>query len=192
MVHTGELTLTRPTSDRGAAPTIEQLVAEYQDRLLNFVARMLGNREDAEEVVQDTFAKADRALRRATPDRPIDPTAAWFYTIALNTTRNRLRRHRLATVAVEQAENLSDPAGRPDYGDPAELTGQQETRRQIEAALKRLPAHQRAPVILRFVEELSYEEIAAVLGCPVGTAKSHVHRGTRRLRRELAETGGKE
>lgn len=183
---------TRPAKSSEPLPSIELLVAEYQDRLLNFVARMLGNREDAEEVVQDTFAKADRALRRATAERPIDPTAAWLYTIALNTTRNRLRRRRLATVEVEQALDLALPAESRRHLDPAEVADRNETRRWLEAAIARLPDHQRAPIVLRFIEDLSYEEIATVLKCPVGTAKSHVHRGTRRLRRELARIGGEE
>ncbi|HEX2173692.1 MAG TPA: sigma factor, partial [Dehalococcoidia bacterium] len=86
------------------ATGIEGWVDLYQDRLLTFVARMLGSREDAEEVVQDTFAKADRAISRATPERPIEPTAAWFYTIALNTARNRRRRRRLPTVPVDKVK----------------------------------------------------------------------------------------
>ncbi len=174
------------------APAIEELVAEYQDRLLNFVVRLLGSREDAEEIVQDTFAKADRALRRATPEKPIDPTAAWFYTIALNTARNWVRRRRPVTVPVDRAADLAQPTGWRGYGDPEEAARLSETSRQLEAALLRLPRHQRAPIVLRFIEDLSYQEIATVLGCPVGTVKSHVHRGTRRLRRELAEVGYRE
>ena len=203
MAANGKATVTRSAtwsgiqSDRGdrpsqLVPTLEQLVETYQDRLFNFVVRLLGSRADAEEVVQDTFAKADRALRRATSARPIDPTAAWFYTIALNTARNRLRRRRLATVPVDQAVDLAQPAGWRGYGNPEEAARLGETRRQLEAALLRLPRHQRAPIVLRFIEDLSYEEIATVLGCPIGTVKSHVHRGTRRLRRELAEIGYQE
>ena len=171
------------------AQGIDEWVEVYQERLLNFAARLLGNREDAEEVVQDTFAKADRALRRATPDRPIEPTSAWFYTITLNTARNRRRRRRLVTVDVADVGNLVEGSS---AGNPEEAADRRETRRQIEQALARLPDHQRAPVILRFLEDLAYEEIAVILHCPVGTAKSHVHRGVRRLRREWEDIGGKE
>lgn len=185
----GSQLVVEPVTRDQVAPSIEELVDRYQDRLLNFAVRLLGSREDAEEVVQDTFAKADRALRRATLDRPIDPTAAWFYTIALNTVRNRRRRRRLVTVAVEEVGALVD---RDVSGDPERMAARRETRRQVERALAGLPDHQRVPVILRFIEDLSYDEIAAIVGCPVGTAKSHVHRGIRRLRRAWEEDGGEE
>lgn len=181
--------MVEPAARECLAPPIEALVDLYQDRLLNFAVRLLGSREDAEEVVQDTFAKADRALRRVTADRPIDPTPAWFYTIALNTARNKRRRRRLATVAVE---DVGEPIDRDESGDPERMAARRETRRQVERALATLPDHQRVPVILRFIEDLSYEEIAGIVGCPVGTAKSHVHRGVRRLRQAWVGEAGED
>lgn len=189
-VSTGHLVV-EAAAERAVEPSIDELIGRYQERLLNFSVRMTGNWEDAEEVVQDTFAKADRALRLATPDRPIDPAPAWFYTIALNTIRNRVRRRRLPTVGLDGSAGVFDvPAA--DRERPEAVAARGETIRQLECALIRLPAHQRAPVLLRFVEDLSYEEIASILQCPLGTAKSHVHRGIRRLRQELESFGGKE
>lgn len=183
---------TEGPADATSETEFQELMQAHEDRLFNFVARLVGNREDAEEIVQDTFAKAFRALQRANGDHPIDPTAAWFYTIALNTVRNRVRRRRIATVALDGEH----PAGGAIFAHqgpgPDVLVERRETWQQIQGAIARLPIHQRAPVILRFVNELTYEEIATIVGCPVGTAKSHVHRGVQRLRTDLASVFARE
>lgn len=171
-----------PASETG----FRELMTAHEDRLFNFVARLVGNREDAEEIVQDTFAKAYRAMQRANGERPIDPTAAWFYTIALNTVRNRVRRRRVATVPLDGEYSTVGASFAHQGPAPDVLAERRETWQQIQTAIARLPVHQRAPVILRFINELTYEEIATIVGCPVGTAKSHVHRGVQRLRAELA------
>ncbi|HLJ81978.1 MAG TPA: RNA polymerase sigma factor [Ktedonobacterales bacterium] len=168
----------------------ECVVRTFQHRLYAFALRMCGSPQDAEEIAQDAFIRAYRALRtypaervRALALRP------WLYQITLNVYRNRTRSVRLRTVPLDGPEDSApleiedDARERPDAAaERAEL------RDTMAAALLRLPAHFRAAVILRHVEGLSYQEIAALLGQPQGTVKAHVHRGAKLLREALAAT----
>jgi RNA polymerase sigma-70 factor (ECF subfamily) len=176
---------------RREGEAFEHLVAQYQDRLFNFVLRYTGRREDAEEIVQDTFLKAHRALfGRMTPERVLTlALTPWMYRVALNTARNYLRRRQLQTSALPDdshvgAEQLGEPA--LAGGGPEAMAENAAVRRAIVAELLRLPERYRAAVVLRFVEGLSYAEIAAATGQPVGTVKSNVHRGLLLMRPGLA------
>lgn len=168
----------------------EELVLAYQDRLYNFVLRYTGNPQDAEEVVQDTFVKAHRALfGRLTPERVLRlALTPWLYRIALNTARNHARRKRLplAPLAVngDEADERVEPAAAGD--DPAGAAEAAGARAAIVVELLRLSERYRTAVILRLVEGLSYAEIASVTGQPIGTVKSNVHRGVLLMRPGLA------
>ncbi len=160
------------------------LVSAYQDRLFTFALRYLGQREEAEEALQDAFLNAYRALyRRLPPDRMQNlALKAWLYKVTLNACRNRARRHRPVTDDLTTAGELAS-----DGADPA-LAGERAALRQaLLGELARLPAHYRAAVVLHFVEGLPYQDVAAVLGLPVGTVKSHVHRGALLMRPGLAD-----
>ncbi len=171
----------------GAFP---QLVFAYQDRLYSFALRLAGNGQDAEEVVQDALWRAYRALR-AYPAERIASLALrpWLYRIMLNAWRNRVRRKRLPTLSLrtpaEEEVSILDPAG-PEDVQPEAAAQAGELRATLAAGLARLPDRYRAAVALRYVEELGYAEVAQVLGMPIGTVKSDVHRGLKRLRCILA------
>lgn len=173
----------------------ERIVEEYQRRLYGFALRMTGNREDAEEIVQDAFVRAYRALGKMPAEQRRElRLQPWLYTIALNVTRNRLRTKRPVSVALDA---LADP--------DALLSGVQERRPQqpesiveqnadvalVERALLQLPMHLRAAATLRFIEGRSHPEIAEILQQPIGTVKSHVHRAVRILRRILGPQVGR-
>jgi RNA polymerase sigma-70 factor, ECF subfamily len=172
--------------------TFEDVVRFYQDRLFSFALRVTGNREDAEEVAQDAFVRAYRALCGYPPDR-IRGLAlrAWLYRITLNVARNRLRgkKARLRTVSLDHSrsedgdaswEPADDESRRPD------AVYESERRRVDMAALVAgLPERYRAPIVLRYVEGLQLDEVARVLDQPLGTTKSHVHRGVNALREAL-------
>lgn len=163
-----------------------QLVCAYQDRLYGFALRLLGNVQDAEEVVQDTFVQAHRALRRdfsleRARDLALTP---WLLRITLNTSRNRRRRHTPTTVSLDGDALAEAFSASPETG-PEALAEQGERQRTLSRALQTLATTQRAAVILRFVEGLDYEAISAALGRPVGTVKSDVFRGARALRAVL-------
>ena len=191
----GELSETTALSAALAADldgTFERAVLTYQGRLYGFALRLTGNRQDAEEVAQDTFVRAYRALQRFEPER-ITTLALrpWLYQIALNVVRNRLRgkRHRTTPLLLgdatsggeHRAEGVSEPPDNASEG-PLEFTARAGLSETLAALVAHLPERYRAAIILRHIEGLSYPEAAAVLGQPVGTVKANVHRGTKLLR----------
>jgi RNA polymerase sigma-70 factor, ECF subfamily len=168
--------------------SFERVVLTFQDRLYAFVLRLTGGPADAEEITQDAFVRAYRALETYPPERrralALRP---WLYRIALNLARNRRRRGRLVTVPLDGGprEVAADPGGRP-----AAVLDRSERARTLARLIAELPLRYRAAVILRHVEGLGYAEIADALSQPVGTAKANVHRGLARLRRGLENDGG--
>src|SRR5579863_3840254 len=187
----------RAPSRGDTAPTqlnFEAIVDDYQRRLYGFALRMTGNREDAEEIVQDAFVRAYRALGKMSPEQRADlRLQPWLYTITLNVTRNRLRGKRPTNVALDA---LADPdailresnEGPPQ---PEQIVEQNAEIALVERALLQLPMHLRAAATLRFIEGRSHPEIAEILNQPIGTVKSHVHRAVRILRRILGPQIGR-
>lgn len=170
--------------------TFEDLVRAYQDRLYSFALRLTSRPEDAEEAAQDAFVKAYRALCAYPPGRIRElALRAWLYQITLNVVRNRFRGKKLRLVSLDHP--LS-PRGEtaweaPDSEDGRPDARYERSRRRADMAslVARLPDRYRAPILLRYVEGLRLEEVAKVLGQPVGTAKSNVHRGVNALREAL-------
>jgi RNA polymerase sigma-70 factor (ECF subfamily) len=172
----------------------EALVRAYQQRIYAFALRLAGNAADAEEIAQDAFVRAYRALARYPAERICAlALRPWLYQIALNVARNRLRDHarerRAAVVSLDERaadgqtlrfEPADDPSGRPE-----EAAEAGEQRRDLAERLAALPASYRAAVVLRHVEGFSYAEMAEQLGQPIGTVKANVHRGARLLRAAL-------
>lgn len=168
----------------------ERLVGDYQHRLYAFALRMCGSPQDAEEIAQDAFVRAYRALRvypaerlRALALRP------WLYQITLNVYRNRVRPGRLPSVSLDDTGDGAPLEIEDDERERPDVTAERaELRDTLASAILRLPAHFRAALILRHVEGLTYQEIATLLGQPAGTVKAHVHRGAKLLREALAAT----
>ena len=173
--------------------SFEALVCAFQDRLYSFALRVTGNREDAEEVAQDAFVRAYRALGSYPAERVrAMALRAWLYRITLNVARNRLRGKKPRMVSLDQPlspqaetawEVPDDPSSRPDarYEDG-------ERRSDIATLVGQLPRRYREPLVLRYVEGLRLDEVAKVLEQPLGTAKSNVHRGIIALREALSES----
>ena len=170
----------------------ERAVLAYQGRLYGFALRLTGNRQDAEEVAQDAFVRAYRALQRFESERIATlALRPWLYQIALNVARNRARgkRHRTVPLLVGEAANdagqptdgVPEPPDRATEG-PAEYAERAGVGDTLASLVARLPDRYRPAVILRHIEGLSYPETALVLGQPVGTVKANVHRGTKLLR----------
>jgi RNA polymerase sigma factor (sigma-70 family) len=164
----------------------ETLVRTHQGLVYGLALRVVGDRGDAEEVAQDTFERAYHALA----GYPAERVAAmrlrpWLARIALNQARNRLRRRPPPTRPLEDGDGqLREPAA-PAAIEPAALTERAAERDFWAELLAGLPRGYREAVVLRHVEGLPYAEVAEVLGRPVGTVKTHVHRGVARLRVEL-------
>ncbi|WP_158886709.1 RNA polymerase sigma factor [Amycolatopsis anabasis] len=162
--------------DRGFAG----LVGEYERVVYSVALRVSGRHAEAEDLAAEAFLRAYRALRRYDRARILAlRPRSWLLTILLNTWRNAIRD---ATRRPSQLplDELADPV-QPGPG-VEELAERDESLRELGDLLARLPEPQRIAVVLRHVEGLPIAEVAAVLRCPEGTAKSHVSRGLRRLR----------
>ena len=174
----------------GLDESFEILVRAHVDRCHSIALRMTGSLHDAEEIAQEALVRAYRALGSYPPDRIRElQVRPWLATIVLNLCRNRARsRPRVAdtSLATLVAAGI-EPAAGPDT-DPAVIALAGDARERLAGHLAALPERYRAPVVLRHVDDLSYAELAAVLGRPEGTLKSQVHRGLALLREAMAGT----
>lgn len=159
----------------GNLAAFEALFRRWQAPLGRHLARMLDDPAAADDVVVETFLRLHRHARRWREGALLRP---WIFTIARNLARNRLRARRLWGWLP-----LSTASGMPSPG-PQDLD---EVRRRVEAAFAALPARQREACSLRLLGELPVEEIARVTAVPVGTVKSRLFHGLRRLRTLLAD-----
>ena len=156
----------------------ERLVRDHQDGIYALGFALTGNRHDAEDIAQDTFIRAYRALATYPPERVRElKQRAWLHRIAVNVVRNRVRGARPRLVGL----NGSEPDQRS--GPEADVLQRAEVD-EVAARVACLPRRYREAVVLRHVRDLSYAEVAAALGQPVGTVKANVHRGLKLLRGE--------
>lgn len=158
--------------------TFEALVHAHGGRLFSIALRVIGDRSDAEEAAQDALVRAYRALGTYESDRIREiRLRPWLATIVLNVCRNRTRVRRVATVELAfepTAEPAVDPVARRDE------------KAAWASLLATLPQAQRAAVVLRHVDGMSYAQMAEALGRPEGTLKAQVHRGLSALRDAFA------
>ena len=166
------------------------LVDRYRNPLYHFVFRFVGDQETAEDLVQETFL---RCLKHRAKGPAVEYVSTWLYTIAGNLAKSELRRRkRWRWVPISSTEDPVeayyepiDPNPRPD-----ERTDTHTACRTVTQAIAQLPEEFRQAVLLRDVNQLSYQEIAAIADCPVGTIKSRVNRGRLRLREHLGPLAG--
>jgi RNA polymerase sigma-70 factor, ECF subfamily len=165
----------------GERAAFDLLVARYQRRLLRLVLRLLRDPAEAEDVVQETFLKAFRALPRFRGEAAF---YTWLYRIALNGARNAIlrRRQRGASHGVAPSQL---PAPVPEIGTPESMLLSKQVMLAIDAALAALPLELRTAIVLREIEGLSYEEIAEIMECPLGTVRSRIFRAREAIARRL-------
>lgn len=158
---------------------LEQLIAEHQGALFAFVYRMCGDVDLSEELTQETFVRALTAAKRYRPQAKV---STWLFSIAANLLRDRWRRRARwgDEVPIEDWN-----ASAPDSTEGAVLRELDDE--ELRLALLRLPEEQRLALTLRYYHDLSYEEIAQTLTCPIGTVRSRIHNGLARLKRLLTE-----
>ena len=169
--------------------TFETLVRAHVDRCHTIALRLTGDPHDAEEITQDALVRAYRALAGYDTDRIRElRVRPWLTTIVLNLCRNRARtRHVPSTPLAPLVEAGWEPAA-DGASDPSGVALATAERERLAAHLAALPERYRVPVVLRHVDDLSYAELAEVLGRPEGTLKAQVHRGLALLRAAMAGT----
>jgi len=161
-----------------------ELVNRYRDRLINFVFQFLGDREQAEDVVQDTMLKL---YIKKHYYREIAKFSTWIYTIARNlaNTELRKRKRRKTTLLSHMTRDEREyelPAIQPETGQEVQT---EFAEKQIQAAIQDLPEHFKTVIILRDIQELSYDDISSIVGVPLGTVKSRINRARLQLQAEL-------
>ena len=167
---------------RGDPAAFEQLVRAHQDRIFDFCVRMLGDREEALDLTQDIFVSVHHALADFREDAQL---STWLFRIARNHCLNRLkhlqRRGRGRSDPFDDVAEgaLSDALGSPERPDAALESSRERAR--VQRAIAQLDPDARALVVLRDLEGLSYEEIAAVTQLPGGTVRSRLHRAREKL-----------
>lgn len=161
----------------GHVREFDVLVDRHYPRCLRYAMHRLGEREDAEEAVQDTFVRAYRALPACTPER----FGGWLTSILVNRCRTYGRRRQLRQLRQRPLDTVRGLAA------PAPPPGGDLDASELGRALRRLPARQREALLLKYVEELTYEEIAEVTGSGVSALKMRVRRAARRLAEYLEE-----
>lgn len=162
-----------------------EIVKRYKDRLINFVYRYTGNYDDSEDIVQDTLVKVYVSKHLY---KEVAKFSTWIYTIAINLAKTKLikkKKFRIFSLSSAYDDedkdfDIKDEAFLPD--DDANSKFQE---KHIEKALASIPENYRKLVILRDVEEFSYEEICEMTGLPMGTVKSRINRGRERLQKLL-------
>jgi RNA polymerase sigma-70 factor (ECF subfamily) len=162
----------------GDAAAYAVLVARYRNRLGRYATHMLGDREEAEEAVQDAFVRGFRALGRCDDDERF---GAWLFGILVNRCRTAGRRAARRQRMFVHDEALLATATAPSPAEEAELD------ELVRRALDRLPIAQRETFLLKFVEEQEYEEMARITGASVSALKMRVKRAREELRRLLTE-----
>lgn len=170
----------------GDRAAFDLLVRKYQHRVLKLVSRFVSDAAEAEDVAQEAFLKAYRALASFRGDSAF---YTWLYRIAINTAKNALVSNRRRPVDFDL--DLQDPEqydrhARLKEGDtPEGVLLTEEIRSVIERAMEQLPEDLRTAIVLRELEGLSYEEIAEAMDCPVGTVRSRIFRAREAIDRKL-------
>ncbi len=167
---------------RGDADAFEQLVEAYREPVFRLALRMCGNAADAEEAAQEAFIAAWRGLPNF---RGESKFSTWLYQLASHAAIDLLRREK-RQIAAEDITEVNAPDNAPD---PQQRVEQSEQRQAVRDAIWQLTPEYRQIVVLRFLQELSYEEIGTALKLPVGTVKSRLNRARSQLKEILSQSG---
>jgi RNA polymerase sigma-70 factor (ECF subfamily) len=172
---------------KGDKSAFDLLVRKYQHKIVKLVSRYVRDRTEVEDIAQETFIKAYRALRGF---RGESAFYTWLYRIAINTAKNYLVSQGRRPLAVEP---LADEEGGPDGlilnlredSTPEHNVLAEEIARTVEQAIGALPEDLRTAITLREIDGLSYEEIAEIMDCPIGTVRSRIFRAREAIDRDL-------
>jgi len=171
----------------GEKAAFDLLVLKYQSRIVNLVSRFVRNPTDALDVTQEAFIKAYRALPNF---RGESAFYTWMYRIAVNTAKNYLavqsRRPAESDQSIEDIEQIDGNDALKEQATPEHMLLTDEIQRTVVEAIENLPDDLRTAITLREVEGLSYEEIAAVMECPIGTVRSRIFRAREAIDKELS------
>jgi RNA polymerase sigma-70 factor (ECF subfamily) len=172
---------------QGDKRAFDLLVGKYQHKIMSVISRYIRNPDEVQDVAQDTFVRAWRALPRFRGDSAF---FTWLYRIAINTAKNQLvsksRRPPDTDIDIDDAQFLDSADGLRDADTPLGHVLTDEIQATVKKALEDLPEDMRQAISLREFDGLSYEEIAEVMDCPVGTVRSRIFRARESINEALA------
>ncbi len=170
----------------GDTAAFDILVQKYQHKVVNLVGRFVSDQAECYDITQDAFIKAYRAIGKFRGDSQF---YTWLYRIAANTAKNyltsRARKSPSYSVDVDDAEHFEGESGLKEYATPENLLLTEEIKRTVFKAIEALPDDLKSAITLREIEGLSYEEIAEVMDCPIGTVRSRIFRARDVIDKEL-------
>lgn len=175
---------------KGDRRAFDLLVLKYQHRVQRLIARYIRDPEQVFDLAQETFIKAYRALERFRGDSAF---YTWIYRIAVNTAKNQLASDARGGYMVslnsggsdESDEPMMEPEALRDGGTPDALAATEELKAAIDRAISDLPEDLRTALTLREMEGLSYDEIAAIMDCPIGTVRSRIFRAREAIEQSI-------
>jgi len=171
---------------RGEKAAFDALVLKYQQRVINLVSRFVRSHADAQDVTQDAFLKAYRALPNFRGDSAF---YTWLYRIAVNTAKNHLatqsRRAGELDKDISEIEQIEANDALRDKATPERLLLRDEIQATVLTAIRELPEDLRTAIMLREVDGMSYEDIAGVMECPIGTVRSRIFRAREGVDKQL-------
>jgi RNA polymerase sigma-70 factor (ECF subfamily) len=172
---------------RGEKAAFDLLVVKYQRKIFRLLSRLIRDPAEVEDVAQEAFIKAYRALPNFRGDSAF---YTWLYRIAINTAKNWLvsqgRRAPTSTEAdIEEAETFDDGEQLRDLNTPDSMLLTKQVADAVNRAIEQLPEDLRTAIVLRELEGLSYEEIAETMNCPIGTVRSRIFRAREAIAEEL-------
>lgn len=171
---------------KGDKRAFDLLVLKYQHKIMSLISRYVRDADEVQDVAQEAFVKAYRALPRFRGDSAF---YTWIYRIAINTAKNHLvsksRRPPGTDIDVDDAQFFEGPSALKDIESPENKLFGEELKFVIEDAMNRLPDDLRTAVTLREFDGLSYEDIAAVMDCPVGTVRSRIFRAREAIEKDV-------
>jgi RNA polymerase sigma-70 factor (ECF subfamily) len=174
-------------AQRGEKPAFELLVAKYQRKLVRLLSRFIRDPTEVEDVAQEAFIKAYRALPSFRGDSAF---YTWLYRIGINTAKNYLVAMGRRAPTVSETEGPdgdgSEESGQvPDYNTPENELMSRQIAETVNRAVEELPEELRTAITLRELEGLSYEEIASIMNCPIGTVRSRIFRAREAIAEKL-------
>jgi RNA polymerase sigma-70 factor, ECF subfamily len=173
----------------GSQEAFRQLVTRYAPAAVNVAARLVHDRALAEDLAQDAFVRAFARLKTYDPERRF---SSWFFQVLHNVAVDYLRRKRIDAVSLDtlQADGFPGPPSDP-HASPEAQTARASMGAALSAALTELRPEYREALVLKYQQELGVDEIATILGLPVGTVKTFLHRGRKELADRMAAAGWK-
>jgi len=171
---------------KGDKRAFDALVIKYQSRIVKVITRYLHDPVEAMDVAQEAFIKAYRALPNFRGDSAF---YTWLYRIAINTAKNHLvsmgRRPPQDDIEASEAEYYEGPSALKDTASPEKMVLRDEIEQVIFSAIETLPDDLRTAITLRELEDMSYEEIAEAMDCPIGTVRSRIFRAREAIDKKL-------